>query len=90
MEADATLPDGSRRTLLRINRWDFNWQDEYSYERPMFLPRDSVVSMRYVYDNSADNPRNPDPTDDLTFGVEEMMIGFVDYLVEHEGAAGQE
>jgi len=59
LEGYATLPDGSRRWLIRIPRWDINWQAVYRYRQPLFLPKGSVVSMRFHYDNSADNPRNP-------------------------------
>ncbi|HEX9705393.1 MAG TPA: hypothetical protein VGA20_09120, partial [Gemmatimonadales bacterium] len=59
MEAWAQLPDGTRRWLLRIPRWDFNWQDEYRYVTPVPLPRGSVLAIRYTYDNSAANPMNP-------------------------------
>jgi Tetratricopeptide repeat len=59
LEAYATLPDGSRKWLIRIPAWDPNWQAVYYYRDPLFLPRDSVIHMRYHYDNSAANPRNP-------------------------------
>ena len=59
LEVFATLPDGSRRWLIRIPEWNVDWQSVYSYREPLFLPRGTVVSMRYHYDNSAANPRNP-------------------------------
>lgn len=59
MHADATLPDGSTRTLIDIDDWDFRWQDVYRYAQPLALPKGSTLAMRYVYDNSADNVRNP-------------------------------
>ena len=59
MVVTATLPDGTSRTLLRIDDWDFNWQDDYRYARPLPLPAGTTISMRYTYDNSAANPRNP-------------------------------
>jgi tetratricopeptide (TPR) repeat protein len=59
LEAYATLPDGSRKWLVRIPDWDSNWQAVYYYREPVFLPKGSVISMRYRYDNSAANPRNP-------------------------------
>jgi Tfp pilus assembly protein PilF len=59
LEAFATLPGGSRRWLIRIPRWDANWQAVYQYRTPLFLPKGTVVSMRFHYDNSAGNPRNP-------------------------------
>ncbi|HXG65571.1 MAG TPA: tetratricopeptide repeat protein, partial [Blastocatellia bacterium] len=55
----ATLPDGTRKWLIRIRDWDINWQAVYRYEKPVFLPKGTVISMRYSYDNSAANPRNP-------------------------------
>jgi Flp pilus assembly protein TadD len=59
MEATATLPDGTRRWLIAIDDWDFRWQDVYRYTAPIALPKGSAIAMRYVYDNSAANPRNP-------------------------------
>ena len=59
MEGKATLPDGTERWLLRIDQWDFNWQDVYRVAEPYLLPRGTTLSMRFVYDNSAENPRNP-------------------------------
>jgi Flp pilus assembly protein TadD len=59
MTATAALPDGSTRWLISIADWDFRWQDVYRYERAVMLPRGTTISMRFVYDNSAGNPRNP-------------------------------
>ena len=59
MLAWADLPDGTREWLLDIEAWDFNWQDEYRYVSAPRLPKGSTLSMRYVYDNGADNPHNP-------------------------------
>jgi tetratricopeptide (TPR) repeat protein len=60
IDAWATLPDGSRRPLLRIDDWDMNWQDRYVYTTPVELPAGTRLSMTYVFDNSTNNPRNPD------------------------------
>jgi tetratricopeptide (TPR) repeat protein len=59
LEGFATLPDGTRRWLIRIPQWDLNWQAVYRYREPVFLPTGTVISMRFHYDNSAANPRNP-------------------------------
>jgi len=59
MQGFATLPDGTKKWLIRIDDWDFNWQDVYRFLHPVFLPKGSIVSMRYTYDNSSDNGRNP-------------------------------
>ncbi len=58
LKAMATLPDGTKKTLIHIPRWDLNWQAVYRYAQPVPLPRGTVVSMRYVYDNSNDNLAN--------------------------------
>ncbi len=55
----ATLPDGTQKSLIHIPRWSFDWQQEYTYAEPLFLPRGTQVSIHYLYDNSADNPYNP-------------------------------
>ena len=59
MKATATLPDGSERSLLWIKDWDFNWQDAYAYKQPFRLPKGTRIDVTITYDNSADNPRNP-------------------------------
>ena len=59
MEGRATLPDGTERWLIRIDDWDFNWQDVYRVREPYVLPAGTTLSMRFTYDNSAANPRNP-------------------------------
>jgi tetratricopeptide (TPR) repeat protein/mono/diheme cytochrome c family protein len=69
IRATADLPDGTRRWLLRIDDWDFNWQDVYRFEAPVALPRGSTIRMVYTYDNSDTNPRNPDrPPRRVIFG----------------------
>src|SRR5215469_16458494 len=59
LEGYATLPDGTRKWLIRIPDWNPNWQAIYRYPEPIFLPKGTVISMRFHYDNSAANPRNP-------------------------------
>jgi Flp pilus assembly protein TadD/mono/diheme cytochrome c family protein len=57
--AVATLPDGTKKTLIHIGNWDLNWQAVYRYEQPVDLPAGTTISMRFTYDNSAENVRNP-------------------------------
>src|SRR5262245_34099524 len=59
MKAFATLPGGKVVELLWIKRWDFKWQDQYRYAQPIALPQGTTIAMRYSYDNSAGNARNP-------------------------------
>jgi tetratricopeptide (TPR) repeat protein len=69
LEAYATLPDGRREWLLRIDDWDFDWQDQYRFVVPIELPKGSVITMSHRYDNSAQNPHNPSsPPQRVQFG----------------------
>jgi tetratricopeptide (TPR) repeat protein len=56
----ALLPDGTRKWLIYIKDWDFNWQDVYRYAAPPALPKGTTLSMHYTYDNSSANRANPD------------------------------
>lgn len=56
----ATFPDGTSRVVMDIKDWDFRWQHVYRHESPVALPKGTRLSMEYTYDNSADNPRNPE------------------------------
>jgi len=65
----AELPDGTTRWLIFIGAWDFHWQDTYRYTSPVALPAGTRLSMEYTYDNSDDNPRNPNrPARRITYG----------------------
>jgi tetratricopeptide (TPR) repeat protein len=59
LEAFATFPDGIKKSLIHIPSWDLNWQAVFRYEQPIDLPAGTIVSMRYRYDNSDENVRNP-------------------------------
>lgn len=69
----ALLPDGSTNWLIRIPDWNFNWQGDYRFASPVFLPKGSVVSMQFSYDNSDANPRNPNhPPQRVRFGLQSV------------------
>lgn len=71
LSALATLPDGKQQPLLHIANWDFNWQGEYLFEKPVFLPRGTTLSMIWRYDNSTNNPRNPhNPPQRVQYGLQ--------------------
>ncbi|MDB6030327.1 MAG: hypothetical protein JWM16_665 [Verrucomicrobiales bacterium] len=59
LESFATFPDGTKRTLLVIPEWDFNWQSDFRFANPVFLPKGTILGMRYTFDNSEGNFRNP-------------------------------
>jgi hypothetical protein len=81
MTVTARLPDGSTRSLLRIDDWDFDWQLRYEYARPVSLPAGTQIEAECVYDNSAGNPANPSkPPRVVTSGFEttdEMCLASV-------------
>ena len=69
IEGFATLPDGTRKPLLYVKDWDFNWQGVYRYAEPVFLPAGTRITARWVYDNSEANARNPNrPPAQVRFG----------------------
>ncbi|MBA2226943.1 MAG: redoxin domain-containing protein [Gemmataceae bacterium] len=83
-------PDGTVTTLLHVPRYDFNWQLEYRFAQPVAVPRGSTLIYRAWYDNSANNPANPDPTRTVRWGeqtYDEMHLGYVEYVVD--GLAGR-
>ncbi len=71
MEGYAIFPDGSKKRLILIKNWDFNWQGDYIYETPIKLPKGTVLHMDYTYDNSTGNLANPhSPPKTVTYGPE--------------------
>lgn len=71
LEGWANLPDGTQRWLVRIPHWDFNWQGDYKYAKPLFLPKGSVLHMRYRFDNPPITPPNggtPTPPTRVRYG----------------------
>jgi tetratricopeptide (TPR) repeat protein len=59
IQAFAMLPDGTRTTLIHIPHWNLNWQAVYRYAQPVRLPKGTKLGLRYAYDNSDENPLNP-------------------------------
>jgi hypothetical protein len=75
--------DGSRETLLRVN-YDFYWQLSYRLAEPRLLPAGTTLEAVAWYDNSRQNPHNPDPDEPVEWGDQtynEMMVGFFDVAV---------
>lgn len=79
---EAFLPDGTSRKMVKIDRWDFNWQETYRFVEPVRLPQGTRLRMELTWDNSADNPANPHrPPQDVRWGeqtAEEMGMVFVE------------
>jgi hypothetical protein len=79
---DLIRTNGETETLLAMPNYDFNWQLQYDYMTPKFIPAGSTIRVMATYDNSADNPANPDPDQEVKWGLQtrdEMMVGYVEY-----------
>jgi len=71
MQVHAAPPEGERQWLLWIKHWDFNWQGDYAFRRPVRLRKGTTLTMRYGYDNSTNNPVNPnDPPQPVGYGLQ--------------------
>jgi hypothetical protein len=78
-------PDGRTETILRVPHYSFSWQLSYYPETDLQLPAGAVIECTAHFDNSPNNPANPDPTQVVRHGDqswEEMMIGFFDVAVD--------
>ena len=80
---EVEYPDHRKETLLSVPAFDFGWQTYYTLAQPLALPKGSTIHCLAHFDNSAQNPYNPDPLKSVRWGQqtwEEMMIGYVDYI----------
>ena len=82
---DVTYPDGRQETLLYVPDFDFGWQSIYRFQEPLKIPRGTKLTWTGWWDNSADNPRNPDPSKEVRWGEQtwdEMQNGWMDVVWE--------
>lgn len=80
-----TAPGGHVETLLKVNHYDTQWQINYRLSKPRLLKAGTHLTWVGYFDNSANNPANPDPTAEVRYGEQiwdEMMIGFFDVVVD--------
>ncbi|MBS1826033.1 MAG: cytochrome c [Acidobacteria bacterium] len=80
-EYRAIYPTGESEVLLRVPKYDFNWQISYEFEKPLNLPKGTRIECTAHYDNSANNRFNPDPSKEVKWGDqswEEMFAGFME------------
>ncbi len=77
---DLYQPDSSHRRLVDVPRFDFNWQHIYVLAEPLPVRRGAIVHCTGWFDNSPQNPTNPNPSEVVRWGDqiwEEMMIGYI-------------
>jgi hypothetical protein len=87
MEYNIIPPKGPPITLLRVDHYNFYWQLSYVLANPLKLKAGTRLEVVGYFDNSSNNPLNPDPTKTIRYGEqswEEMMIGFLDLAVPAE------
>jgi peroxiredoxin len=79
---EAIYPGGATEVLLNVPQYDFAWQSGYRLAQPKRLPAGTTIRVSGAFDNSAQNPSNPDPRSTVRFGEQtndEMFIGYVNY-----------
>jgi peroxiredoxin len=79
----ATYPDGKQETLLYVPDYDFNWQSVYRFATPVRMPRGTKLTWTGWWDNSTDNPRNPDAAKEVRWGLQtwdEMQNGWMELV----------
>ena len=85
---EATFPTGEKKSLIKIDDWDFNWQDTYNYKDFVALPKGTKLTLSARYDNSTANPRQPNnPPKSVAWGeatTDEMCIAFIGYIADNE------
>jgi hypothetical protein len=82
---EAVFPDGRKEALLSVPNYDFEWQTDYIFKRPLKLPKGTVLHATAWYDNSVNNKSNPDPRQDVWWGDqtwEEMMFTGLTFSVD--------
>ncbi len=80
---EMTLPSGEHKMLLDVPRYDFNWQIQYDLKEPLVIPKGTKVQYTCWFDNSPENPSNPNPKKAVGWGdqtFEEMVVGYVVYV----------
>ena len=83
---EVTYPDGRHETLLHVPNYAFNWQHSYRFADPPFIPAGSVLRFTLWWDNSENNPANPDPSAEVRWGRPthaEMSQGYMNF--PHDG-----
>jgi hypothetical protein len=88
MKFTAVYPDGSEEVLLSVPAYSFNWQLAHELAEPLAVPGGTKIVATGAFDNSGQNPYNPDPTIEVNWGEqswEEMFMGFYSWKELNQG-----
>ncbi len=83
----AEYPDGRREVILDVPRYEFDWQNLYVLDQPKPMPEGTILHTEAHFDNSAENPNNPDPRRVVTFGEQtrdEMHVGYLNFALANQ------
>jgi hypothetical protein len=82
---EAVYPDERAEVIANVPRYDFNWQTFFVFEKPLAVQQGTKLRGTAIWDNSENNPQNPDPTREVKYGLqtsEEMMLGWLTYVLD--------
>ena len=82
IHAVAVAPDGEEKWIIKIDDWDFNWQDEYYYVEPLALEKGTTIKVHYEYNNSTDNPQNQNDPPIRVFAGEESKDEMANFYLQ--------
>jgi hypothetical protein len=85
--ASLLLPDGTEKLVADVPKYDFNWQSNYELANPISVPKGTKYRIHATFDNSADNPYNPDPSQEVRYGpwtYNEMLVTWSHVVLTEE------
>ena len=80
-------PDGKEQLLFDVPRYRFDWQERYVLAEPLKIPTGSLLKYKGVFDNSAENPLNPNPDKEVYWSEQswdEMSLGWIEYTLDKQ------
>jgi hypothetical protein len=86
-KATIILPDGTEQLVTDVPKYDFNWQSNYELAKPISVPKGTKYRIQATFDNSANNPHNPDPSQEVTYGPwtdDEMLVTWSHVVLTEE------
>lgn len=90
--AFAITPEGNAINLIKIDAWDFRWQETYQFDKFLHIPKNSVIIAEATFDNTVENPANPSsPPVDVTYGwnTTSVMFELVLYYLHYRAGDGE-